>query len=308
MASKTSFEALPIGNAPCGRGAKAEQEIALSNENRFPSGATIDQVKKDAKKLAKAQGIPLNKAQDASALKHGLALPWNRVNEWLAGQSRSAIASFTLPLDNGETKTVNLTSEQPLVIVYGWVGCGKSTTALVLAGQAMATSNASLFFLTSKPVGWPPAVWDSLYRDFPDRCFEVGDVHNLDLAQINPKAGDIVILDERYQVQIYERFPMKDIDKSPDQASGDLEEGMKRILAAVTEYGPALCRGYEGVPETAENIQSAFAEHGFSLSLGQAEEVYAFYSQSKWASWCGMQIKFHPNPKNREKRRALSYS
>lgn len=24
--------------------------------------------------------------------------------------------------------------------------------------------------------------------------------------------------------------------------------------------------------------------------------------------WCGMQIKFHPNPKNREKRRALSYS
>ena len=78
---------------------------------------------------------------------------------------------------------------------------------------------------------------------------------------------------------------MKDIDKSPDQASGDLEEGMKRILAAVSEYGPDLCRGYEGVPETAENIQSAFAEHGFSLSLGQAEEVYAFYSQSKWASW-----------------------
>ncbi|WP_137807240.1 MULTISPECIES: ATP-binding protein [unclassified Pseudomonas] len=199
MASKTSFEALPIGNAPCGRGAKAEQEIALSNETRFPSGATIDQVKKDAKKLAKAQGIPLHQAQDAAALKHGLALPWNRVNEWLAGQSRSAIASFTLPLDNGETKTVNLTSEQPLVIVCGWVGCGKSTTALVLAGQAMATTNARLFFLTSKPVGWPPAVWDSLYRDFPGRCLEVGDVHNFDLAQINPTAGDIVILDERYQ-------------------------------------------------------------------------------------------------------------
>lgn len=90
MASKTSFEALPIGNAPCGRGVKAEQEIALSNETRFPSGATIDQVKKDAKKLAKAQGIPLHQAQDAAALKHGLALPWNRVNEWLTGQSRSA--------------------------------------------------------------------------------------------------------------------------------------------------------------------------------------------------------------------------
>lgn len=78
---------------------------------------------------------------------------------------------------------------------------------------------------------------------------------------------------------------MKDITKLPDQANGDLEEGMKRIFAAVSEYGPDLCRSYEGVPETAENIRSAFAEHGYSLSLGQAEEVYAFYSQSKWASW-----------------------
>jgi hypothetical protein len=63
----------------------------------------------------------------------------------------------------------------------------------------MATTNARLFFLTSKPVGWPPAVWDSLYRNFPSRCLEVGDVHNFDLAQINPTAGDIVILDERHQ-------------------------------------------------------------------------------------------------------------
>jgi len=170
----------------------------LPNENRFPSGATIDQVKKDAKKLVKAQNIPLNQALDAAALKHGLALPWNRVNNWLAGQKGSAIASFTLPLDNGETKIVNLTYEQPLIMVCGWVGCGKSTTALVLAGQVMAASQSRLFFVTSKPAGWPPVVWDTLSLDFPGRCFEVGDVHNLDLAQFHPVAGDVVILDERF--------------------------------------------------------------------------------------------------------------
>ena len=174
----------------------------MSNVNRFPSGATLDQVKKDAKKLARTQNIPLNQAQDAAALKHGLAMPWNRVNEWLKSQRVSAIASFTLPLDSGETKVVNLTCEQPLVMICGWVGCGKSTTALVLAGQAMAKSKARLFFLTSKPAGWPPKVWDTLCQDFPGRCFEIGNIRDFNvfhMLDINPTAGDIFILDERFQ-------------------------------------------------------------------------------------------------------------
>ncbi|MDY7563464.1 hypothetical protein [Pseudomonas sp. AB6] len=80
---------------------------------------------------------------------------------------------------------------------------------------------------------------------------------------------------------------MNDASKLPQNKHGEthLEEGMKRIFTAVSEYGPELCRSYEGVSETAVNIQSAFAESGYSLSLGQAEEVYAFYSHGKWASW-----------------------
>lgn len=80
---------------------------------------------------------------------------------------------------------------------------------------------------------------------------------------------------------------MCNLSKLPQSENGKkhLEEGMTRIFAAVSEYGPELCRNYAGVSETATSIQSAFAEHGYSLSLGQAEEVYAFYSQSKWASW-----------------------
>lgn len=80
---------------------------------------------------------------------------------------------------------------------------------------------------------------------------------------------------------------MNDSSELTQKENGDahLEEGLQRIYAAVLEYGPDLCRSYEGVPETAANIKSAFAGYGYSLSLGQAEEVYAFYSQNKWASW-----------------------
>lgn len=76
----------------------------------------------------------------------------------------------------------------------------------------------------------------------------------------------------------------KDVMQSK-MSDTQIEEGLQRILAAVSEYGPDLCRSYEGVAETATNIQSALAGYGYSVSLGQAEEVYAFYSQSKWASW-----------------------
>ena len=34
----------------------------------------------------------------------------------------------------------------------------------------------------------------------------------------------------------------------------------------------------------------------------------SYMTAGKNEAGCGMQIKFHPNPKNREKRRALSYS
>lgn len=64
-----------------------------------------------------------------------------------------------------------------------------------------------------------------------------------------------------------------------------LVEGLQRILAAISDYGPDQCRSYEGVAETAANIQSVLASYGYSVSLGQAEEAYAFYSHSKWASW-----------------------
>lgn len=64
-----------------------------------------------------------------------------------------------------------------------------------------------------------------------------------------------------------------------------LVEGLQRIVAAVANDGPDLCRSYKGVTETAAAIKSSMAGYGYALSLGQAEQVYALYSESKWASW-----------------------
>ena len=54
----------------------------------------------------------------------------------------------------------------------------------------------------------------------------------------------------------------------------------------------------------ADRLCAALPQHGLlsePLRLDLAIKRYA-------DDLCGMQIKFHPNPKNREKRRALSYS
>lgn len=71
----------------------------------------------------------------------------------------------------------------------------------------------------------------------------------------------------------------------PQAFPPQLVEGLQRIVAAVSNDGPDLCRSYDGVAETAAMIQSTLEAYGYALSLGQAEEVYALYSQNKWASW-----------------------
>lgn len=57
------------------------------------------------------------------------------------------------------------------------------------------------------------------------------------------------------------------------------------ILKAVAQRSPEIQRSYENVPDIAQSMQQVFAQLGHKLSLGQAEEVYALYSQNSWATW-----------------------
>lgn len=82
MASILLFlQALPSAMCLVGVAQIAIKEHALTNSNRFPSGASIDQVKKDARKLAKSTGLSLHEALDQAAAEHGAQVPWNRIQE-----------------------------------------------------------------------------------------------------------------------------------------------------------------------------------------------------------------------------------
>lgn len=64
-----------------------------------------------------------------------------------------------------------------------------------------------------------------------------------------------------------------------------LRAGLDRVLGAVAEVGPAISRSYDSVGLVAKNVQDFLAENGVHVSLGQAEEIYALYSEDKFASW-----------------------
>src|SRR5579862_8704451 len=51
---------------------------------RFPSGASVSTVKKDARQLAKAKGITHTAALNELASRHGLELLWDRAMEFLS--------------------------------------------------------------------------------------------------------------------------------------------------------------------------------------------------------------------------------
>lgn len=46
---------------------------------KFPSGRSVNNVKKDAKRLAKKLNIHLDQAQTLTAKENGLTLPWDKV-------------------------------------------------------------------------------------------------------------------------------------------------------------------------------------------------------------------------------------
>ncbi len=51
----------------------------MNEELRFPDGATVEQAKKDAKKLAASMNIPLSEALDTTASHHGGVGKWQDV-------------------------------------------------------------------------------------------------------------------------------------------------------------------------------------------------------------------------------------
>ncbi|WP_370601966.1 hypothetical protein [Pseudomonas nitroreducens] len=189
----------------------------MTTSNRFPSGASTEQVKKDAKKLAKANSIPLHEALDRAAAEHGAPVPWNRVQEYLASQdNEELLALFTLPLSAGGDFFVSITVQRPLISVTGVVAVGKSISAMLIAEQFLAQTRGRVHLVSAYDLpadndrvasesSWGH-VWNRLKSEYGNRCLQVSSIGRpgellpgeaLDLTSTRPDRGDLVIVDER---------------------------------------------------------------------------------------------------------------
>lgn len=220
MASILLFlQALPSAMCLVGVAQDCRQGACLTISNRFPSGAFLDQVKKDAKKLAKSNGLSLHEALDQAAAAHGAQVPWHRIQEFLAGDDdETLLARFALPLYAGGVFTVSLTETRPMISVTGRTGAGKSTTALLIAERYLASCRGRVHLVSPLHVqptstveelseGCWMDVWDRISLKYPGRCVrvvcpertaEMYMVGPLDLSHSQPERGDLVVLDERY--------------------------------------------------------------------------------------------------------------
>lgn len=95
----------------------------MTDDPRFPSGATMSQVKKDAKSIKRERNVSHSEALDAAAKLHGLDLPWNEV------QSRLSIRSAVLDLAFQCGINPTLTHKRPIGFILGPTGSGKTAIA-----------------------------------------------------------------------------------------------------------------------------------------------------------------------------------
>lgn len=106
----------------------------------FPSGISVTQAKKDAKKLAKSSELKLSKAQDLIAFKHGRT-SWATLINQLSTQN-----SLSLRFNKGE-RQLNFPKEKSFTIVEGFSGTGKSVLLIEAASQ-MIKAGYPVVYLT----------------------------------------------------------------------------------------------------------------------------------------------------------------
>lgn len=63
--------------------------MSTTNHLKFPSGRSVQQIKKDAKRLKKSRNITLTEAQNSCAKDNGIDLPWDKAIEVLKQKSLS---------------------------------------------------------------------------------------------------------------------------------------------------------------------------------------------------------------------------
>jgi len=105
----------------------------MQNEVRFPSGATLRQVKKDAKTIKRELNIPHHEALNEAARRHGLNLDWRDLQSRLDRGGELVKLSFQCNL------SFALTLMRPTGFVIGSTGSGTTAIAAELCVNLLKT-------------------------------------------------------------------------------------------------------------------------------------------------------------------------
>ena len=184
---------------------------------RFPSGITVIQAKKDAKRVQKTRNCTLSEAQDITSIENGVDLPWNKAVKHL----RDSIPFVDIHLG---TRRLQLTHDKPIGSLIGFSGCGKSVAALIIAEKHL---------LEGKDVHWITYKWPeneyvvqrdmslqqslALSKKYPNQYY----THSPDkrffekkslFSKFKPKKESLIIVDEAYLIS--QRFNAEDIVKT----------------------------------------------------------------------------------------------
>jgi GTPase SAR1 family protein len=161
----------------------------------FPTGLSVEQVKKDAKKLSKKSKIKLNKCQDILSGIHA-RMPWSKAINLI---DNIKDASFTLHNNKDEEINLTLNSKKSLTFIFGKPGCGKSTLLNTIIDQLLQDHKVT--YLTVDR-GIPPKIKKHFNKKYGKKIniiyyhydFIEKDISiNLDDIELN---GSILVIDE----------------------------------------------------------------------------------------------------------------
>lgn len=105
----------------------------------FPTGISVAQLKKDAKKLSKTSVIKLGKAQDILSAYHA-RMPWANAINMI---SNLKAAKFTLFNNQNKKVEFTLPDNKSLTFIHGKPGCGKSTLLNTMVDELLKNNNVT---------------------------------------------------------------------------------------------------------------------------------------------------------------------
>lgn len=176
---------------------------------RFPSGATLAQVKKDAKRIARAEGAPLHRALDVASLRHGIRRytgPWTDVPDEIRGRHEPF---FRLPLPTASGLVgVQLSAARRHAYFLGADIASKRSVILQVLRLALSLGLRRAVWCLGAD-GWDDGfqeLWLAVSSEFPGKLQRCSPT---DVVGLRLGAGTVVVIDGAHPDDIHLVIPSR---------------------------------------------------------------------------------------------------